>query len=169
MSRNVFLAPVVILSLAACNSSLPTDPAGDYRTAQFAATDNSRPFKAECNMQIQAPTVLSPGVIAQVDTGDCRVAHLGGSTLVSDKVINVAAGTQTVKITFTAANGDVLRAEGTGTSSMLAPGIVQFTANVTFTGGTGRFVNASGDAVIRGQAHLAEARSAMVMEGSINY
>lgn len=169
MSRNVFLAPIVLLSLAACGSELPTDPTSGLHAAQLSAVEQNRPFRAECNMRIQPPTVVSPGVIAQIDSGDCQALHLGASALVSDKVINVVAGTQTTQVTFTAANGDVLRGTGAGTSSMVAPGIVNFTADVTFTGGTGRFANATGRATIRGQANLVEARSAMKMEGFILY
>lgn len=170
MSRIVSLAPVLTLALAACGAELPSSPITDLNAAQYSeAADHERPFRAECNLRIQPPTVVSPGVIAQIDTGDCHALHLGKSTLVSDKVINLAAGTQTIQATFTAANGDVLRATGTGTNAMVAPGIVNFTADMTFTGGTGRFAGASGRAVIRGQANLAEARSAMVMEGFILY
>jgi hypothetical protein len=168
MSRTVFFAPVLTLALAAC-SELPSAPITEPHTAQFAAVERDRPFKAECNLRIQPPTVVSPGVIAQVDTGNCVASHIGASTLVSDKVINLIAGTQTLQLAFTAANGDVLRASGTGTNAMVAPGIVNFTADVTFTGGTGRFANAAGRATIRGQANLAEARSAMVTEGFILY
>ena len=164
MSRITLLAPVLSLALAACGSELPSSP-----TTQFSRTDNERPFRAECTMQIQAPTVVSPGVIAQIDSGECQALHLGASTLVSDKVINLAAGTQTLQLTFTAANGDVLRGTGTGTNTMVSPGVVNFTADVTFTGGTGRFADAAGRATIRGQANLTEARSAMVMTGFILY
>ncbi len=169
MSRTIFLAPVLTLALAACGSELPSGPLADLDAAQFSAAAHERPFKAECNLQIQPPTPVSPGVIAQIDSGDCQASHLGKSTLVSDKVINLVAGTQTLQLAFTAANGDVLHANGTGTNVMVAPGVVQFTADVTFTGGTGRFANATGRATIRGQANIAEAKSAMVMEGFILY
>ena len=168
MSRTLFFAPVLTLALAACGSE-PAGPLAVSNDAQYAAAAQDRPLRADCQMQIQPPTVLSPGVIAQVDSGACQVSHLGNSTLVSDKVINLAAGTQTLQLSFTAANGDVLRASGTGTNVMVAPGIVEFTANVTFTGGTGRFASASGSATINGQANLAQARSAMVLEGDLLY
>jgi hypothetical protein len=169
MSRIAFLAPVLILALAACNAESPSGPAADVSTAQFSQAEAELPFRAECNAQIQPPTVVSPGVIAQTDSGDCQASHLGKTTIVSEKVINLAAGTQTIQLAFTAANGDVLRATGTGTNVMVAPGIVNFTADMTFTGGTGRFATASGRATIRGQANIAEARSAMKMDGFIKY
>ena len=101
MSRIIFLAPVLILTLAGCESELPSSPTAKDDVAQFSAVSHDRPFRAECNLRIQPPTVLSPGVIAQIDAGDCQALHLGKSTLVSDKIINVAAGTQTIQMTFT--------------------------------------------------------------------
>lgn len=169
MSRTVFVAPVIILALAACGSDLTTAPVTEFDETRFSRVEQDRPFKAECNLRIQPPTVVSPGVIHQIDAGECQALHLGAATLVSDKIINLAAGTQTIQLTFTAANGDLLRATGTGTNVMVAPGIVQFTADMTFTGGTGRFASATGRATIRGQANLSQASSAMVTEGFILY
>jgi hypothetical protein len=169
MLRTVSFVSVLTFALAACGSELPSGPLADLDAAQYSAVGQDRPFKAECHLRIQAPTVLSPGVIAQTDSGECQALHLGNSTLTSDKVINIIAGTQTIQAEFTAASGDLLRVSGAGTNVMVAPGVVQFTADVTFAGGTGRFANATGRATITGQANLAEARSAMVMEGFIQY
>jgi hypothetical protein len=169
MARTLIFAPVLTFALVACSSEAPTGVSLAADAVQFAQATPERPFRAECQMNIQPPTVISPGVIRQVDAGECRALHLGKATLVSDKVINLTAGTQTTQVTFTAANGDVLRANGSGTNVMVAPGIVQFTADMTFVGGTGRFANASGHATINGQANIAQARSAMTMEGVLVY
>jgi hypothetical protein len=45
---------------------------------------------------------------------------------------------------FTAANGDKLYAEFTGESLMIAPGVLHIVETAAITGGTGRFVNATG-------------------------
>lgn len=168
MTRSILIAPALTLALAACGPEISGPPAFENEV-RHSAVAQDRPFRATCQMQIQPPTPLGPGLISQVDAGECQALHLGKATLVSDKVINLIAGTQATQITFTAANGDVLRADGTGTNVMVAPGIVQFTANMTFVGGTGRFANASGQATINGRANLAQATSAMVMEGSVTY
>ena len=151
------------LALAACTTDSPTA----LDAPQFAV--DGVPFTARCTLAIQPPTPVGPGLIHQLDTGECQVAHLGRTTFVSDKIINVVAGTQTLQATFTAANGDVLRAAGSGTSSMVSPGIVAFEATITFDGGTGRFAAASGTAAIRGQANLAAGTSAPEMTGTIQY
>jgi hypothetical protein len=151
------------LALAGCATDSPT--AAD--APQFGL--DGVPFNARCTLAIQPPTPVGPELIHQLDTGECQVAHLGRTTFVSDKIINVVAGTQTLEATFTAANGDVLRASGSGTSSMVSPGIVAFEATITFDGGTGRFADATGSAVIRGQANLAAGTSAPEMTGTIQY
>ncbi len=45
---------------------------------------------------------------------------------------------------FTAANGDELYAEFTGQATLIAPGFLSIVETATITGGTGRFVGATG-------------------------
>jgi len=52
---------------------------------------------------------------------------------------------------------------------MIAPGRVAFRVELTFTGGTGRFVGASGEAVSEGEADLANASSTLTMTGWLEY
>ena len=155
---------VVAVAVLGCGGDSATSLDGG---AQFGV--DGVPFSARCELAIQPPTPVGPGVIRQLDTGECIVSHLGRTTFVSDKVINVVAGTQTIQATFTAANGDVLRASGAGTSGMVSPGVVAFVATISFDGGTGRFADASGSATIRGQANLAAGTSAAEMTGTIQY
>ena len=49
---------------------------------------------------------------------------------------------------FTAANGDQLTAEGSGSATLVAPGVLEVVDNGTFTGGTGRFAGATGSFVL---------------------
>jgi hypothetical protein len=72
-------------------------------------------------------------------------------------------------VEFTAANGDILRGNGSGTSGLIAPGRMAFTATIAFTGGTGRFANATGEVTLTGEADLMAGRSSMSAEGSIQY
>ena len=61
------------------------------------------------------------------------------------QAIDVAASTQSGERTFTAANGDALHARHTGTSAMIAPGRIAFSAVITIVGRTGRFEGATGE------------------------
>jgi hypothetical protein len=109
-------------------------------------------------------------VYRQVDTGACQLSHLGHAALYSVQDIDFAAGTQvSVELTFTAANGDVLRATNVGTSAPDGPG-VRFRGTTTFTGGTGRFANAIGQARLEGTANfLANTAEFTVVDGWIGY
>jgi hypothetical protein len=161
--RRYSAGPILLgVVLTACADSLTAPPA-----PQFAMVDT--PFRGECELVIQPSEPISPGVVRQVDIGDCRISHLGRATFISDKIIDFGAGTQTIQGTYIAANGDLLYANGSGTSQFLAPNRVAFQGTVTFEGGTGRFVNASGTAAITGEADPVNARSSFTTTGTIRY
>jgi hypothetical protein len=106
--------------LTACAADSPADPL----SPQLAMVPT--PFRGSCELVIQPPEPISPGVVRQIDIGDCRMSHLGRATFISDKIINFVAGTQTIEGTYIAANGDLLYANGSGTSQLVAPGRVAF-------------------------------------------
>jgi hypothetical protein len=71
--------------------------------------------------------------------------------------------------TFTAANGDELRATHTGTS-VRNGSTVNFSARFTITGGTGRYANATGQAQAAGSANmLTNTATFRITEGQITY
>ena len=50
---------------------------------------------------VLAPTVpISPGVVRQLDVGTCKLSRLGTVDFVSDKVLQLALGTQTIQATL---------------------------------------------------------------------
>lgn len=158
------IAPVVALLLGAC-SDLPTE----RRIPQPSFARHTVPFSGTCESVIQPGTPIGPGIIRQVDVGDCVLALMGQSTLLSDKVINFVQGTQQVQLTLTGANGDALNGSGSGISSMVAPGRVEFRAEVTISGGTGRFADAAGGIVIEGHADIVNGRSYQRFSGNMTY
>jgi hypothetical protein len=111
----------------------------------------------------------APPVFRQVVTGTCHLAHLGRTTVHFVQVVNFATRTQqSLELTYTAANGDVLRAASQGTSTPNATGL-SFSATITFLGGTGRFANATGQAQAAGTADLAAGTSQYTLDGWIAY
>jgi uncharacterized Zn-binding protein involved in type VI secretion len=160
------LALALAVTLSGC-AELPGSPL-DLQASRQAALQ-AVPISGSCELAIQPAQPVSPGVIRQLDVGTCQLSHLGKSTFVSDKVINLMAGTQTAQVSITAANGDILYASGTGTNAMVAPGKVAFRVDFVFTGGTGRFAAASGTAVSEGEADLVNAQSRLTLNGSIAY
>jgi hypothetical protein len=106
----------------------------------------------QCKTAFAPPPFPLPPVLRQIDNGTCRLAHLGHTDFYAELDLDFAAGTAVSNASrFTAANGDVLTATSAGTFAPAGPG-VRIDAVFTFTGGTGRFANASGQAHITGQA-----------------
>jgi acyl-coenzyme A thioesterase PaaI-like protein len=172
-------AALAMILSAACTSELPTvpdesalvSPAAEHIVMQAShhAAPPARPIRGTCELDIQPAEPVSPGVIRQLDVGTCQISHLGRSTMVSDKVIALMAGTQNADVALTAANGDMLHASGSGTNTMVAPGKFAFRVELTITGGTGRFSDASGMIVSEGVAELATATAQVTMAGTIRY
>lgn len=162
--QTVSLRPMMlVLVLAGCSADSSTDvPSLNYAM-------QATPFTGRCELVAQPPQPISPGVVRQVNVGDCIVSHLGKSTYLSENVISFATGTQTFQASYTAANGDLLYATGTGTNQFVGPGRVAFHAQVTFEGGTGRFADASGSATISGEADVVTLRSQFTTAGTIAY
>ena len=97
------------------------------------------------------------------------LAHLGRTAIYAVQDIDIVAGTQrSLEITFTAANGDVLRAASVGTNAPSGPGVV-FRATMTFIGGTGRFANATGEAQLDGAASFVTNSASFRLDGWIAY
>ncbi len=144
-------------------------PAFD-RAAQPPQVTGQRPLTGRCVTSFPPVAPPLPPVLHQEDTGTCQLTLLGRSTYFSAKDIDFAAGTQTTtELRLTAPNGDVLRGAGAGTNSPGEPGHVNFTAEITFNGGTGRFEHATGHASIAGAADLAAHSSSLTLQGWITY
>ena len=140
--------PVVRLFLAVAASSfgcrdVPTVSDG-RRAATTLQEAPSTPFAGRCDVRV-TQTALSNGQVQLTGQGTCELTHLGRSAYAVDQIVDPAQGAITGTGTFTAANGDELRAAfsspfATGTS------LDAFQSTLTFTGGTGRFVGAAGTA-----------------------
>ena len=169
-------SPLAILLFAAvtagCSSEPPTAPidADPSLARAAAAAPVQRPMSGHCETRFNPPPVPPPAIHRQTDVGTCQLAHLGRTALYGVQEINFAAGTQSGERTFTAANGDELHARHAGTSAMVAPGRVAFSAVITIVGGPGRFEGATGELRASGVAVLAETRASMTIdEGWIAY
>jgi hypothetical protein len=130
----------------------------------------SRPISGECYLRTLATVPYpAPPNFRQDVTGTCQLAHLGHTTVHFVQVVNFATRTQqSLELTYTAANGDVLRAASAGTSLPTATGVT-FSATITFIGGTGRFANATGHAHAEGAADLVAGTSWYTLDGWIAY
>ena len=99
------------------------------------------PFQGSAEGAIVGVSPDPAGVVLTVQAeGDAT--HLGRFSREETILFNPATGTLTGLIVFTAANGDQLF--GTVQGGFVSP--TEATGTYTFTGGTGRFQNASGEA-----------------------
>jgi hypothetical protein len=163
------------LTLASCSGDTLTPPRpATLEATPTAASANralvARPMSGQCVLTLLASVPYpAPPVFRQLATGTCELTHLGHVTVHFVQVVNFAARTQqSLELTYTAANGDVLRAASAGTSVPTATG-VNFSATITFLGGTGRFTDATGEAHAEGSADLAAGTSGYALDGWITY
>jgi hypothetical protein len=113
------------------------------------AADPVRPLKLSCE------TVFAFNATGAIDLqGTCHYSHLGLTT-VSAVQIAIPQPDGSLRIVntalYTAANGDELYATFVGTGFLTATGVT-FSGIETYTGGTGRFDNASGASTLAGSA-----------------
>lgn len=164
--RAISNALLLSLTIAGCAADPVAGPAPD-RSASVSVVNGKkvRVIKAECQTTFNPPTLPPPSIHRQVDIGTCQFTPFGPMNVAGVQEINFAAGTQSGERTFTARNGDVLRAVHVGTSAPGAPGTVNFSATLTFVGGTGRFAGVSGEARANGTATMATTTASFELEG----
>jgi hypothetical protein len=100
-----------------------------------------------------------------------NATHLGRFTLDAPHRVNVAnlPVTATGIFEFTAANGDKVTADFTGLGTPTeSPGVFAIVETATITGGTGRFVGATGSFIVRRMVDLASPVATGSFEGTIS-
>jgi hypothetical protein len=172
MSRRTTILLALTLTLLTGCADPPAITADDpaFQAVAGHSSSGARPISGRCETTFNPPPLPPPPIHTQTDVGTCTLAHLGRSLFHSVKQIDFTTGTQTTtEASFTAANGDILRAVGSGSSAPAGPGQIGFSAALTFTGGTGRFADAHGEVEVRGVATLATTSAVLEMTGWIEY
>ncbi len=156
---------------AACageGASAPTSPSSSIGGAALTEAKNGSalPFKgtleATETAQFQGATVL----VNLVGTGNAT--HLGRYTFTFQATVVLATETSSGTATFTAANGDQLFTTVTG-HGVATAGILDIVETHTITGGTGRFVGASGTIILHRSVDTATGiTSTISLTGTIN-
>ena len=160
----------VLTLLAACTGETTTTPSPGLITIAASHAQAEKPIRGSCQTRFDPPPFPLPAVHRQTDVGTCKLSQLGAADFYAVQDIEFATGTQrSVVVRITAANGDVLLASSVGSSTASGP-VVQFSATLSFEGGTGRFANATGQATIAGRADLLTNTAQLdITDGWLNY
>ena len=137
-------------------------------TGTVAATDEV-PFKGNLAAVVTI-TPIDPPVVSVLVKGTGNATHLGSYTVEFVAVVNQATrtGIGPGLIVITAANGDTLSAESTGSATLVAPGVLATVDTATITGGTGRFADATGSFVLERTFFVAMGVTTGSFEGTLS-
>jgi hypothetical protein len=116
--------------------------------ASHVAAGEPVPFKGDLEGDVTVtplPPPAPPFMVAADVEATGNATQLGQFTLDIPHVVNRANRTAVGTYEFTAANGDMLFADFTGTARPTdTPGVLYIEETATITGGTGRFAGATG-------------------------
>lgn len=167
LCRTSAVLTVVLCGCGAESATAPTPTIQARPTGLRAAV--SVPIGGSCETSLAGPPIVTPPILTQNDVGVCQLAHLGRVSVYDTQQINLATGTETAQVTFTAANGDELRLTNVGANERTGPATIRFTGTITVVGGTGRFANATGQITAEGTADLVSGQGWITLDGSIAY
>ena len=124
------------------------------------------PFKGSLEGTVTT-TPLIPPLASVLIEGVGNATHLGRFTVAIPHLVNQAIRVGEGAYVFTAASGDTLTADFTGQAT-LVEGVISTIETATITGGTGRFVGASGSFVAERTFVLATGVTTGSFEGTIS-
>ena len=106
------------------------------------------PFKGRIDGSLVATPSPDPTIFLGEAHAIGHATHVGAFTKVTSDVINIATGEVEGAFTMTAENGDQLKGEYSGFLAFgTTPGTFSWLLDATITGGTGRFLDATGEFV----------------------
>jgi hypothetical protein len=152
---------------AAAGSGLNGFAADATSGTPSAAAGHATPFKGtlEGAYTLAFP---SPLILLVEGTGTGNATQLGQFTFDYDETVNLSTGVGTGTYAFTAANGDRLTADWTGSGFPTDdPTVLRIVENATINGGTGRFANASGSFTVERLFSFASNSGPGSFEGTI--
>ncbi len=138
-----------------------------FSLAGPAGAGEQVPFKGRLDGTVTV-TPIAPPIASVFIEGTGNATHLGRFTVDVPHVVNQAIRVGSGTYEFTAANGDTLTADFSGTGRLLAPGILSTVETATITGGTGRFAGATGSFVAERTFFVAIGMTTGSFEGRIS-
>jgi hypothetical protein len=141
-----------------------------------ASAKSPVPFKGTLEGRLVNRTPVNPPVVFDIFEIAGNATHLGKYTLVIEAVVNFGTLPPTAAglFTFTAANGDTVVADFTGSSALVVPGLVLITEHAIIDPdrSTGRFAGATGTFTVKRLADAATGVNGVTIgsfEGSISF
>lgn len=166
-------AVLLTLGIAACSSDASRDPLGPTLSAASSyarsTVDRENMLSIHGTMQTSETDTYVPETNSLVVhlTGSGVAAHLGRFTMVDDGVASLSTGIGTGIVSFTTSDGSTLAATASG-HAVIDANIAVLADTITITGGTGRFVGASGVLTASRRIDLQTALSTGTFEGTIS-
>ena len=139
-------------------------------TTAFAAPAAAKgpvPFKG--SIQSVENTVFEPPATLHIDAnGSGNATHLGRYAVTYQVEVDNSTGMGVGSLTFVAANGDSIFADGLGQGNPSdVPGVNRIVERYTITGGTGRFTGATGSFTVERLLTLESGVSSGRFDGQI--
>ena len=133
----------------------------EFALPAFAA--HPVPFKGRAAIEVTGD-VITPPIRTLTGSATGEATHLGRFTRTETIIVDLTNFSFTGTVVFTAANGDSLRANVVGQFTSLTTAVGAY----SFTGGTGRFLHASGQAAFEATAS-GPGRFDVTFNGTIQY
>lgn len=139
------------------------------------ASPNNVPFKTSViTQEILRGNLACPSSLGGDTTGTGTASHLGAVTFVAADCVTPGSSAfvfSNGRLTIYASNGDTLTAsyDGTLTPNPQPNSLSTLSGRFLITGGTGRFVNASGAGYLQGTENLATGQGQFNLTGTISY
>lgn len=169
----------IVVVVGACSDDINAPTGPNVSVAPNSAKTIERPLTGSCQTDYEIDIEFLPPPLQNVPVratthhvGTCLLSHLGTASLVLDEVINFTATGALVEgsLTLIAPNGD--RLSGTESAEVVAPdaeGAFTFDGTWRFSGGTGRFQAAEGNASLVGSGDAIGTTTQRKLEGSLSY
>ena len=158
MLRLICIAALALVSIVCtgCDRapSALTGPVADFQ-AERSAAEREVPFRTSSYLfnaiaAVPEPGCNAPGESRRYLVGEGSATRLGSYTVELSFCARAGGILDDGLGTFVAADGDQLHFTFAGTSAFAPPFTLSFTSYSVFTGGTGRFDGATGQAVVTG-------------------
>lgn len=156
------------LAIVGCSDKNLQEPVSALSNDTPLPLGKATPFKMRITgVGVPSGTRCAP-LLTIVSTGSGNATQLGRFTIVQSHCVNPATFAFTDgEATMTAANGDLLYGTYSGQLTPIAPPVFGLLGHFAHAGGTGRFVNATGEGVATGTLNFATGEAILDLDGWI--